>query len=105
MSVLKLIYHCNVQSWTLARLSFNFSAEASKLETTKNIEVSKNFAFDDKSFVKPLIYINNRSGLKIGQWGTPPLTSAHEENLPFKTTFAFTLSKTFAISKKTPRTS
>ena len=32
------------------------------------------------------IYIRNRSGLKIDPWGTPALTSAHEENWPFKST-------------------
>ena len=91
MSGLKLIFHCNTQSWTLARLSFNSFAEASTLKTTENSEVSctKSFALDDESFVESLIYIKNRSGPKIDSWGTPALTSAHEQNWPFKTTFCF----------------
>ena len=56
MSGLKLIFDCNAQSWTLARLSFNSFAEASTLKTTENSEVSstKSFALDDESFVESL---------------------------------------------------
>ena len=67
MSGLKLIFHCNAHFGTLARSSFNSFAKASTLKTTENSEVSsaQSFALDDKSFVKSLINIKNRSGPKI----------------------------------------
>ena len=120
----------------MARSSFNSFAETSTLKTTENSEVllsTKSFVLDNKSFVKSLIYDKNRSGPRIDPWGTPALTSAHEENWPLKLPFAFcfsesillnwrvylkyhfhfnlkirptcqTLSKALEISKKTPGT-
>ena len=40
-SGLKLIFHCNAQSCTWARLSFNSFAEASTLKATENSEVNE----------------------------------------------------------------
>ena len=36
MSLWKVIFHCNAQSWTLARSSFNSFVEASTLKTKEN---------------------------------------------------------------------
>ena len=91
MSGLKLIFHCNAQSWTLSRSSFNSFTEASTLKTAENNEVSsaKSFAPDEKSSVKSLIYIENRGGIKIDPWGTPALISAHEKIDHLKLPFVF----------------
>ena len=67
MSGLNLIFHCNAQSWTFSRSSFNCFVDAFTLKTTENSEISivTGFAVDDESFDKSFIYIKNRSGLKI----------------------------------------
>ena len=58
------------------------------LQTTEKASSVKGFALD-KSFVKSLIYIKNRSDPKIDPWVTPALASAHQENWTFKTTLCF----------------
>ena len=67
VSGLKLVFHCNAQSRNFARSSFNSFAEVSTLKTTESSDLSsaKSFALEDKSFVKSLIYIKNRSDLKV----------------------------------------
>ena len=103
-------------------------------KTVRQVSSTKSFVLHDKSFVKSLIYIKNRSNPGLDLWGTPTLTSAHEEDWLFETNLCFlffrnafiklrslpdapfclnlkirascqTLSKALEISKKTPRTS
>ena len=85
----------------MARSSFNSFVETSTLKTTENSEVllsAKSFVLDNKSFVKSLIYLKNRSGPKIDPWGTPALISARKENWPLKILFAFCFSESVLLN-------
>ena len=69
----------------------------------REVSSAKSLVLEDKPSVKSLIYIKNNNGPRVEPWGTPALTSVHEENFPFKTILCFLfIKKCFKTFNKLP---